>query len=83
MNRRFAEPIPALSDCPIRWDELIPVFAKAFPRTIEDALLNNCRARVRYQEVPYDIFPVLDFHSRPITFSVWGPPHLNRFPDTK
>lgn len=80
MIRRFAEPIKALSDCPIRWDELIPVFQAAFPRTIEDALLNNCRVRVRYQDTHYDIFPVLDFNSRPIAFTVYGPAHVNRFP---
>lgn len=80
MNRRFLEPIAFLSDCPVKWDELIPVFRRTFPRTIEDALLNNCRVRVRYQETHYDIFPVLDFMSRPVSFCIYGPAHVNRFP---
>lgn len=82
MNRKLLEPIPAMSDCPVWWPQLIPVFSRIFPRTIEDALLNDCRARVKYLGTPFDIIPDCVFGSPGRTFQVWGPPHVNHFPDT-
>ena len=81
MNRKLYEPIPAMSDCPVWWPQLIPVFKKIFPRAVEDAILNDIRARVNYMGTPFDIIPETTF--RPGQFSVWGPPHVNHFPDSK
>ncbi len=81
MNRKLITPIPALSDCPVWWPQLIPLFQKVFPRTIEDCLLNDIRARVRFLGVPFDIIPEI-VPGWPPKFAVWGPPHVNKFPDT-
>jgi len=81
MNRTITYPIPAASDCPVCWRELVPLFSRLFPRAIEDALLNDQRARVLYIGVPFDIIPEFAPGHAP-TFAVWGPPHLNQFPDS-
>lgn len=81
MNRSLFYPIPAMSDCPVNWPQLIPLFRRVFPRVIEDAILNDTRARVNFLGTPFDIIPenVAGFEPR---FSVWGPPHVNKFPDS-
>lgn len=81
MNRKITYPIPAASDCPVCWRQLVPVFSRTFPRIIEDAIGNDVRARVRYLENYFDIIPEFA-PGFPPSFSVWGPAHLNHFPDT-
>lgn len=80
MNRTITYPIAAASDCPVLWRELIPLFQRLFPRVIEDAQGNDMRARVVFCGVPFDIIPEITpgYETR---FAVWGPPHLNKFPD--
>jgi len=81
MNRSIFFPIPAASDCPVQWRELIPTFARLFPRAIQDAQDNDKRARVSYCGAPFDIIPEC-IPGFPPGFSVWGPPHVNNFPDS-
>jgi hypothetical protein len=80
MNRVLTAPIASMSDCPVQWRELIPLFRKIFPRTIQDCQDNDRRARVNFCGTPFDIIPEVVPGFEP-AFSVWGPPHLNQFPD--
>lgn len=80
MDRSVFHPIPAMSDCPVIWRELIPLFSKIFPRTIQDAQDSDSRARVMFCGIPFDIIPE-NIPGYPSSFSVWGPPHINSFPD--
>jgi hypothetical protein len=75
MNRLLINPISSMSDCPVQWRELIPIFQQVFPRTIQDCMDNEKRARVSFHGMPFDIIPenVTGFEPR---FSVWGPPHI-------
>ncbi len=71
----------AMSDCPVLWRELVPLFMRIFPRTIQDAIDNETRARVNFCGTPFDIIP----ESCPgyeTQIAVWGPPHVNVFPDS-
>lgn len=81
MNKRIFSPIPAVSDAYVWWPELVPVFAKTFPRIIQDATDNDKRCRVLYLGAVFEIVPepCPGYETR---FMVWGPPHLNQFPDT-
>lgn len=81
MNRTITYPIPAVSDCPVCWRELIPVFTRIFPMAIESAIATDERARVNYMGTAFDIIPEFNPGHAP-AFTVWGPPHLNQFPDT-
>lgn len=81
MNRSIFHPIPAMSDCPVLWRELESIFARLYPRTIQDAQDNDRRARVLYLGIPFDIIPE-NVPGFPARFSVWGPPHVNIFPDS-
>jgi len=80
MIRRMPVPVASLSDCPVWWPQLIPMFSRVFPRTIEDAILNDTTARVNYLGTFFYIIPETMF--RPGSFSVWGPAHVNQFPDS-
>ena len=71
----------AMSDCPVLWRELAPLFKRIFPRTIQDAMNNQTRARVNFCGTPFDIIPEITPGFETV-FSVWGPPHVNAFPDS-
>ena len=81
MNRTVIDPTASMSDCPVQWRELESIFSRVFPRTIQDALDNDLRARVQFLGVPFDIIPEIA-PGFPPRFSVWGPPHINEFPDS-
>jgi hypothetical protein len=80
MIRTFTAPVSAASDCPVLWRELIPLFRRIFARTIQDAIDNDIRARVHFCGTPFDIIPEIVPGFAP-QFSVWGPPHVAKFPD--
>jgi hypothetical protein len=81
---------PAIAFNPIprdylRWSNLLPVFAKTYPITVSNATLNEEIAPVRYMDHLFFIFPNRSgdcFGGKHYPFSVFGPPHVNQFPDT-
>lgn len=81
MNRLLTVSNAPMSECPVQWRELVPLFKCLFPCTIDDVQTNDIRARVIFCGTPFDIIPECIPGWNP-SFSVWGPAHVNKFPDT-
>lgn len=83
-----------MSDDLVKWRELESEFQKLFPRTLEDVYNSSKTAAVKYAGTTFEIRPVkTEVYSAFYTdsgrmnlsfvngFEVWGPAHINQFPD--
>lgn len=72
------EEIQGLSNRYVPWPELVPLFRRVFPRSVQDCEDNAKRGTVNFCGTLFDIIP----RTPGPGICVFGPPHINPFPDT-